>query len=88
MSHETVRPETALDVEVLVHEHVPSITLEKYMEFTEDKDNLIIQIKKYMPKGWDKIMDLVTLWDGEYNKLKRRWIIPKAKGPHERARAN
>lgn len=72
------RPETPLDVEVLLHEHVPDMDLEKYVDFSEDKDCLIIEIKKFMPEGWDKIMDLVASWDGEYDKPKRRWLIPKA----------
>lgn len=70
-------PETALDVEVLLHDRL-NIDLEKYMEFKENDNELIIKLTRYVDKEvFGKVLGLVREWGGKYDGDNRQWTIPK-----------
>jgi ParB/RepB/Spo0J family partition protein len=73
------RPDTPLDLEVLLHDHLPRLDLEKYFEIEEDEHHLFLKIIKYLdPKVFTKVRDLVNQWNGEYQPApEQTFVIPK-----------
>ena len=71
-------PETAVDVEVWLHEQLPELDLEQYMDFDETDERLIIKIISRLVKAdWGKIHGLVLQHGGEYDSKEQRWTLPK-----------
>lgn len=73
-------PETPVDVEVWLHELLPDVDLERYMDFEEEDEQLIIKIISRLGKhDWVMIHDLVLKHGGEYDSHKQRWTLAKPK---------
>jgi ParB family chromosome partitioning protein len=76
---EPLRPETPLDLELLLRDYLPRLKLDRYFEFTEDEKNLFLKIVEYVdPEVFRKVKDLVRTWGGEYQPApSQRFVIPK-----------
>lgn len=81
---ENPRPETPLDVQSYfyntlkeIDEKIKPDDVEKYFEFIDWPDKLGARFKRYLPKGFKKLVSLVQEWGGEYDRDRRQFVIPK-----------